>query len=57
MLGGHTMKVIELDGIEVSPYELTHLPISVAQRYSVYVEALNTSDTNYAFMACQDGDM
>lgn len=53
----HTMQIIELDGIEVSPYEVDVLPVAVAQRYSIYVEAKNETNTDYAFMVMQDTDM
>jgi iron transport multicopper oxidase len=53
----HVMKVIELDGIETVPTEVDMLTISVAQRYSIYVEAQNTTDRNFAMMAWQDPDM
>jgi iron transport multicopper oxidase len=53
----HVMQVIELDGIETVPTEVDMLTISVAQRYSIYVEAQNTTDRNFAMMAWQDPDM
>jgi len=51
------MKIIEMDGIDSVPTEIDMLTIAVAQRYSVYVEAKNASDTNYAMMVWQDPDM
>lgn len=57
LLEDHEMQVIELDGIEVQPQAVDMLTISVAQRYSIYVEAKNTTDRNYALMALQDPDM
>ena len=53
----HPMKIIEMDGIDSVPTEIDMLTIAVAQRYSVYVEAKNASDTNYAMMVWQDPDM
>ncbi|WWC68213.1 uncharacterized protein I206_102136 [Kwoniella pini CBS 10737] len=53
----HQMKIIEMDGIEMEPYPIDVLTVSVAQRYSILVEALNTTGTNYAMMIMQDTDM
>ncbi|WVQ69566.1 uncharacterized protein L199_007786 [Kwoniella botswanensis] len=53
----HQMKIIEMDGIEHEPYPIDVLTVSVAQRYSIIVEALNTTGTNYAMMIMQDTDM
>ena len=50
-LDGHSMQVIELDGVDVEPFPVEHLSISVAQRYSVLVTALNATDSNYAVHA------
>lgn len=50
----HTMQIIELDGIEVEPYQVDILPVAVAQRYSILVEAKNETDTNFAFMFMQE---
>lgn len=51
----HTMQVIEVDGTEVAPFAMEQLlGISVAQRYSVYVEAKNSSDANYGMQLYQD---
>ncbi|ADV25598.1 acidic laccase [Cryptococcus gattii E566] len=54
---GHEMYIIEMDGVEVDPYPIDAVTISVAQRYSVWVRALNQTDKNYAFMFMQDTDM
>ncbi|WWD18251.1 hypothetical protein CI109_102701 [Kwoniella shandongensis] len=53
----HDMQIIEVDGIEVEPYPIDTLTVSVAQRYSVLVTAKNTTDANYALMFYQDTDM
>jgi iron transport multicopper oxidase len=50
----HTMQIIELDGTEVEPYQVDILPVAVAQRYSILVEAKNETDTNFAFMFMQE---
>ncbi|WVR04856.1 hypothetical protein IAU60_001868 [Kwoniella sp. DSM 27419] len=56
-MDGHEMKIIEMDGIEHEPFPVDVLTVSVAQRYSILVEALNTTGTNYALMLQQDTDM
>ncbi|CAG8778865.1 33390_t:CDS:2, partial [Gigaspora margarita] len=38
-IDGHKMKVIEVEGTYVQPFEVTQLPLHIAQRYSVIVEA------------------
>ncbi|RIB08213.1 Multicopper oxidase [Gigaspora rosea] len=38
-IDGHKMKVIEVEGTYVQPFEVTKLPLHIAQRYSVIVEA------------------
>ncbi len=50
----HTMRIIEVDGTEVTPYEVDVLPVAVAQRYSLVVEAKTETDTNFAFMFMQE---
>jgi len=57
LMQNHTMRIIEADGIEIEPHEVDVLPIAVAQRYSVLVEAKNETNSNFAFMAYQDPDM
>ncbi len=51
------MQILEQDGVEISPYEVDVLPIAVAQRFSILVEAKNETNTNYAFMVMQDTEM
>ncbi|KAL7418969.1 ferroxidase fet3 [Cryptotrichosporon argae] len=53
----HDMQIIEVDGVEIEPYAIDTLTISVAQRYSVLVTAKNATDRNYALMVMQDTDM
>lgn len=57
MMEDHEMQIIELDGIEMEPKAVDMLTVSVAQRYSVYVEAKNATTKNYAIMVNQDPDM
>jgi iron transport multicopper oxidase len=54
---GHNLTVIELDGVDTQPYETTGIMVTAAQRVSVLVTAKNTTDTNYAIVACMDPDM
>ncbi|ORY28145.1 putative iron transport multicopper oxidase FET3 precursor [Naematelia encephala] len=53
----HQMYVIETDGIEMEPYPIDTVTIAVSQRYSMLVEAKNTTGTNYAMMIMQSEDM
>ncbi|ODO09662.1 hypothetical protein I350_01875 [Cryptococcus amylolentus CBS 6273] len=53
----HDIQIIEVDGVEVEPYYVDALPISVAQRYSILVEAKSESDTNYAMTVMQSEEM
>ncbi|KAK4688038.1 iron transport multicopper oxidase, partial [Tremellales sp. Uapishka_1] len=53
----HDMYIIEADGVEVAPYLIDTLTVAVAQRYSILVQAKNTTDTNYAMVAIQSQDM
>src|SRR6185369_9605077 len=45
-IDGHQLKIIEVDGEYVKPYTVDKLPINIAQRYSVIVEA-NREIKNY----------
>lgn len=56
-LDGHDLYVIETDGVEVEPYLVETLTISIGQRYSVLVQAKNTTESNYAMMISQSEDM
>ncbi len=56
-IDSHTMYVIETDGVEMEPYKIDSLTISVAQRYSLLVTAKNATDTNYAMTIMQDPAM
>ncbi|TYJ55000.1 hypothetical protein B9479_004311 [Cryptococcus floricola] len=53
----HDLYIIEMDGVEVEPYLMDAVTLSVAQRYSIWVEAKNSTDKNYALMFMQDTDM
>ncbi|KAI8318680.1 hypothetical protein GQ54DRAFT_300005 [Martensiomyces pterosporus] len=54
---GHTMRVIEVDGVDTEEKEVGNVVLAAAQRTSVLVTALNTTDNNYIFHADMDTDM
>ncbi|KAH9948017.1 Fet3 protein [Amylocystis lapponica] len=56
-IDGHEMRIIEVDGTDVEEYTLDQLGITVAQRYSVLVTALNDTSANYAIHADMDTSM
>jgi iron transport multicopper oxidase len=51
---GHTMQIVEVDGVWTNPLEANMLYISAAQRYSVLVTMKNESTRNYPMMASMD---
>lgn len=58
----HDAYIIEVDGVEIEPYSLNDneaglLTVSVAQRYSVLVQAKNETNTNYALSVRQSEKM
>lgn len=55
--GDHKIQVIETDGVETVPTEVDLLTISVAQRYSLLIEATGDANTNYPVMVWQDPAM
>lgn len=54
---GHTVKVVEIDGVYVEPVEVEWLYVAVAQRYGLLIEALNETDKNYAISTIADQDL
>jgi iron transport multicopper oxidase len=56
-LDQHDIYVIETDGIEIEPYKLEVITISVAQRYSILVTAKNETNLNYAMSIMQAEEM
>lgn len=56
-IDGHNMTIIEVDGVDVEPYDVSILPIAAAQRYSVLVKALNQTQFNYNLNAQFDLEM
>lgn len=51
------MKIIEVDGIDVQPYDIDVINIAVAQRYSILVSARNDTSSNFALHADFDTTM
>ncbi|KAJ2001172.1 ferroxidase fet3 [Coemansia thaxteri] len=56
-IDGHTMQVIEVDGVDTEPMTVGNVRLAAAQRTSVLVTALNSTDHNYVFHADMDTDM
>ncbi|KAJ2713105.1 ferroxidase fet3, partial [Coemansia spiralis] len=56
-IDGHTMRVIEIDGVDTEPREVGNVRLAAAQRMSVLVTALDSTDRNYVFHADMDTDM
>ncbi|EJC98544.1 Fet3 protein [Fomitiporia mediterranea MF3/22] len=54
---GHQMRIIEVDGTDTQEMPVDLLSLTVAQRYSVLVTALNDSTANWAIHANMDTDM
>lgn len=51
---GHTMQVIEVDGIYTEAAEADMIYLTAAQRYSVLIKTKNDTSTNYAFVGSMD---
>lgn len=51
---GHTMRIVEVDGVWVDEAETDMIYISVAQRYSVLITAKDDASTNYAIVGSMD---
>lgn len=51
---GHTMKIVEVDGIYTDPYEADMIYLTAAQRYSFLLTAKNDTNANYAFVGSMD---
>ncbi|OCK75595.1 multicopper oxidase, partial [Lepidopterella palustris CBS 459.81] len=54
---GHTMQIVEVDGIYTFPEEVNMIYITAAQRYSVLVTAKNHSESNSPFVTSMDQDL
>ena len=51
---GHTMQVVEVDGIYTEPMEASLIYMTAAQRYSVLVTTKNNTDANFAIVGSMD---
>ncbi|KAI8914389.1 Cupredoxin [Gorgonomyces haynaldii] len=52
----HNFTIIEVDGVEVEPYQVQAITLSTAQRYSVLVTAQKATKYNYKLHAVIDFD-
>jgi iron transport multicopper oxidase len=51
---GHTMSIVEVDGIYTEPAETDMIYITPAQRYSVLITTKNDTSRNFAFVGSMD---
>jgi iron transport multicopper oxidase len=51
---GHTMRIVEVDGVYTEPTEADMIYVTAAQRYSVLVTAKNDTNSNFAFVGSMD---
>lgn len=51
---GHTMRVVEVDGVYTEPADAERIYMTAAQRYSVIITAKNDTASNYAFVGSMD---
>jgi iron transport multicopper oxidase len=51
---GHTMQIVEVDGVYTEPTNAEMIYLTAAQRYSVLVTAKNDSNSNFAFVGSMD---
>ncbi|CCO27193.1 hypothetical protein BN14_01228 [Rhizoctonia solani AG-1 IB] len=56
-IDGHEMRIIEVDGTDVTEAPTPLLTLTVAQRYSILVTAKNTTSQNFLVHANMDADM
>jgi iron transport multicopper oxidase len=51
---GHTMQIIEVDGVYTEPQDADQIYITAAQRYSVLVTMKDDASTNFVINAAMD---
>ena len=51
---GHTMKIIEVDGVYTEPAGASMIYLTAAQRYGFLVTMKNDSSTNFAMVGSMD---
>ncbi|KAI9817548.1 MAG: hypothetical protein M1827_001160 [Pycnora praestabilis] len=54
---GHTMRVVEVDGVYTEPAEADMIYLTAAQRYSVLVTTKNDTSSNFVFVGSMDQDL
>lgn len=53
----HKLTVVEVDGVNVEPYETDYIYLTVGQRYGVLITAKSNKDKNYAIVQGFDDTM
>lgn len=51
---GHTMRIVEVDGVYTDAAEADMIYLTAAQRYSVLVTTKDDASTNFAYVASMD---
>ena len=51
---GHTMRIVEVDGVYTEPAEAQMIYMTPAQRYSVLITAKNDTSNNFAIVGSMD---
>ena len=51
---GHTMQIVEVDGIYTNEAAANMIYVAAAQRYSVLITTKNDTSTNFAYVASMD---
>lgn len=51
---GHTMRIVEVDGVYTEPAEASVIYITAAQRYSILLTTKNDTKSNFAFVGSGD---
>jgi iron transport multicopper oxidase len=54
---GHTMSIVEVDGVYTEPADADMIYIAPAQRYSVLITAKNDTSANFPIVASMDEDL
>ncbi|KAL8805973.1 MAG: hypothetical protein Q9182_001630 [Xanthomendoza sp. 2 TL-2023] len=54
---GHTMKIVEVDGIYTEPAEADMIYLTAAQRYSVLITTKDDASSNFAIVGSMDQDL
>ena len=54
---GHTMRIIEVDGVYTEPAEADMIYLTAAQRYGFLVTAKNDTSSNFAMVGSMDQDL